>query len=218
MNFSLPLFPLGTVLFPGMLLPLHIFEERYRRLIGTRYGEEPIFGVVLTKQGREVADEPAIHEIGTAAELVGAGRYPDGRYDLIVRGSRRFRVHGQNWSTGYLTADVEWLEEPPGAPGSPSLAHQAGLAFEQFLTAFERATGADISRQDLPVDPTELAYALCARIPLDTWERQRLLEQPTTTDRLIHLLAIVRRERDLLLATGAGGATVDRPGLRFTAN
>jgi Lon protease-like protein len=86
----LPLFPLGTVLFPGMLLPLHVFEERYRTLMRDQQGRDPIFGVVLTSQGREVADTPEIHRVGTAASLVAAGRYPDGRYDLVVRGGRGF--------------------------------------------------------------------------------------------------------------------------------
>src|SRR5262245_23460490 len=88
---SLPVFPLGTVLFPGMVLPLHIFEDRYRRLMRDRQGAEPIFGVALTSRGQEVGDEAEIHRVGTAASLVGAGRYPDGRWDVVVQGGRRFR-------------------------------------------------------------------------------------------------------------------------------
>ena len=96
----LPLFPLGTVLFPGMLLPLHLFEERYRCLMRDRQGADPIFGVVLTRHGREVGDRPEIHAVGTAASLLGAGRYPDGRYDVVVRGTRRFRVEAGDWERG----------------------------------------------------------------------------------------------------------------------
>ena len=105
----IPLFPLGVVLFPGMLLPLHLFEERYRRLMQVRRGNDPIFGVVLTRQGREVGDQPEVHEVGTAATLLGAGRYPDGRYDIVVRGGRRFRVEEGDWASSYLTASVSWL-------------------------------------------------------------------------------------------------------------
>ena len=116
----LPVFPLGLVLFPGMLLPLHLFEERYLRLMEERRGVDPIFGVVLTKQGGEVGDQPEIHHIGTAARLLGAGRYPDGRYDIIVRGGRRFRVDGGDWTAGYFTASVTWLDEVPPASRAES--------------------------------------------------------------------------------------------------
>ena len=105
----IPLFPLGVVLFPGMLLPLHLFEERYRRLMQVHQGNDPIFGVVLTRQGREVGDQPQVHEVGTAATLVAAGRYPDGRYDIVVRGGRRFRVEEGDWASSYLTASVSWF-------------------------------------------------------------------------------------------------------------
>ena len=81
----IPIFPLGVVLFPGMLLPLHLFEERYRKLTAERQGSEPIFGVVLTRQGREVRDRPDIHEVGTVATLVAAGRYPVARFAVVVR-------------------------------------------------------------------------------------------------------------------------------------
>ncbi len=222
MNERLPLFPLGTVLFPGMLLPLHLFEERYRRLMRDREGASPLFGVVLTRQGREVSDEPAIHPVGTAAELVGSGRYPDGRYDLVVRGGRRFRVGGEDWSNGYLTAEVDWLgDEPAGDDRQERLraqARQVARAYEGFLVAFERANRVELRREELPEEPEELAYAVCVRLPLDPWERQRLLEQPAAGELLEALLGVLRRERGLLLETGTGGATVERPGQRFTAN
>ena len=216
----LPLFPLGTVLFPGMLLPLHVFEDRYRRLMADRAGVDPIFGVVLTRHGREVGDQPEIHGVGTAASLLGAGRYPDGRYDLVIRGGRRFRVAAGDWDRGYLTATVTWLDEELGTPLDtlPTLADRVAQAYEQFLSAFEQATGLEVPREDLDIAPPALAYAVCARLPLDTWERQRLLEDASTADRLTRLLAILRRERDLLLETGAGGATVTHPGTRFSAN
>lgn len=219
---DLPLFPLGTVLFPGMLLPLHIFEDRYRRLMEARRGSDPVFGVVLTREGREVADEPEIHAIGTAARLVGAGRYPDGRYDIVVQGDRRFRVEAGNWGAGYLTATVTWIDEPMGeldsAVGRDGLRRAAVTAFERFLAAFERTNGVDLPRAELSDDPLTASYTLCSLVPIDTWERQQLLEAPTVSDRLGRLVTILRRERDLLLTTGAGGATVNHPGTRFSPN
>lgn len=221
---SMPLFPLGAVLFPGMLMPLHIFEERYRRLMTERDGMDPIFGVVLTSHGREVGDRPEIRAVGAAATLVAAGRYPDGRSDIIIRGGWRFRVRPetQDWSSGFLVAEIDRLPEHPGA--SPEgielggLAAQAATQFERFIAAFEQATGANLPREPLPDVPADLAWAICSRVPLDTWERQRLLERTTTRERLLDLGAILRRERDLLVTTGVGGAAVARPGGAFTPN
>ncbi len=216
----LPLFPLGVVLFPGMLLPLHLFEERYRRLMQDRQGSDPIFGVVLTRHGREVGDRPETHRVGTAASLVGAGRYPDGRYDVVVRGGRRFRVEAEDWNAGYLVASVSWLDGPEPAPGDralDALATRVARAYDGFVDLFARAADVEVPRDDLGGAPEDVAYAVCARMPLNTWERQALLEEPTTQARLEHLLTILRRERTLL-EEGAGGPAVERPGTGFLAN
>lgn len=214
----IPLFPLGTVLFPRMLLPLHLFEERYLRLMEDREGSDPIFGVVLTRQGREVGDRPEVHDVGTAATLVGLGRYPDGRFDAVVRGGRRFRVKVGDWDNGYLSSTVTWLDEPDGTADLGPIAARAARAHDEFLVAFERTNGIEVPREGLGDDPAEVAYAICARLPLNTWERQGLLEAASTGDRLNDLLTILRRERTLLEQTGAGGAAVERPGARFLAN
>ena len=217
----LPLFPLGTVLFPGMLLPLHLFEERYRRLMEERQGTNPIFGVVLTRQGHEVGDRPEVHEVGTAATLVGAGRYPDGRFDIVVRGARRFRLLSGNWDHDYLTGDVAWLDGadgPAAESGTGLLAGQVARAYERFLTALAGAMGAAVPREELGGDPEGLAYAICARLPVNTWERQRLLEASSSSDRLRDLLSILRRERALLTETNAGGPALERSGLGFSSN
>ena len=218
----LPLFPLGTVLFPGMLLPLHLFEERYRRMMRDRQGADPIFGVVLTRHGREVGDRPEIHEVGTAATLLGAGRYPDGRYDVVVRGTRRFRVEAGDWERGYLMGTITWLDDSlssaPAESGLVDLARELVRAYERFLIAIERASGAEVPRDDLGGEPGALAYAVCARLPLNTWERQRLLEETSMRDRLTRLLGILRREKDLLQETDAGGAVVEHLGARFLPN
>jgi uncharacterized protein len=218
---NLPLFPLGTVLFPGMVLPLHLFEERYRRLMTERRHEDPVFGVELTRRGREVADEPEVHDIGVAASLIGAGEYEDGRWDVIVRGGRRFRIVAGDWSAGYLTGSVEWLEEPPGVPESAALdplAEQASLLFDRFLRALERTVGEELPRKDLPTRPAERAWALCSRLPVETWERQRLLEISSTAERLEELVATLRREHDLLVNTGIGGSAPHHPGSGFSVN
>src|SRR6476469_494249 len=88
----LALFPLNTVLFPGMPLPLHIFEERYKLMIGRCIEENRPFGVVLIRSGPEVGGPATPHVVGTTAEISGWKRLEDGRLNLIVMGTERFRI------------------------------------------------------------------------------------------------------------------------------
>ena len=126
----LPLFPLGhTVLFPGVVLPLHVFEERYRELVRTLVelpeGARRRFGVVAIRQGWEVGEDAvsALHDVGCAAELRRVSRYPDGRYDIVTVGTDRFRLRSvDRESRPYLVGRVEWLpaEPLPGPPEPPA--------------------------------------------------------------------------------------------------
>lgn len=217
----LPLFPLGTVLLPGMYLPLHLFEERYRRLITERRHADPVFGIVLTRRGREVGENPEIHDTGVAATLVAAGEYADGRWDVIVQGGERFRVLNGNWDKGYMTGTIDWLGDPPGEDTPDRIAALADTAaeqFERFLKALERAVGEEVPRQPLPEDPAGRAWAISHRLPVESWDKQRLLESPTTAHRLIDLIAMCRREHDLLVNTGIGGAAGGYAGSGFSPN
>src|SRR5690242_19488127 len=121
---TLPLFPLGTVLLPGLVLPLHIFEERYRTLVGELL-ELPAdaprrFGVVAIQQGREVGPHSAtsLYDVGCTATLAVVRAYPDGRYDLMTIGAERFRVTRLDPDSAlYLRAEVRWLPEVEGGAG-----------------------------------------------------------------------------------------------------
>jgi Lon protease-like protein len=218
---SLPLFPLGTVLLPGMYLPLHLFEERYRRLITERRHEDPVFGIVLTRRGREVGDTPEVHPVGVAATLVAAGEYEDGRWDVVVQGGEVFRILDGDWEKGYLTGRIEWIAETPGDDDPEriaSLADTASTQFDRFLQALERVVGEELPRKPLPDNPAERAWAIAHRLPVETWDKQRLLEAPTTADRLRDVIAISRRERDLLVNTGIGGTSGHHAGSGFSPN
>ncbi len=105
----IPLFPLHTVLFPGAVLPLHIFEERYRQLVR----ESRDFGVVLIREGREVGSVPQVHDVGTVATLQEVEALPDGRYNVVARGLQRFRLLSTAEPAPYLMGEVEPLEDPP---------------------------------------------------------------------------------------------------------
>src|SRR6201991_2167738 len=118
MGEMLPLFPLGAVLYPGMLLPLHIFEERYRQLVSDLLdGADPRrFGVIAIRKGRETGVDgvSALYEIGCTATLRQIAKYEDGQFDIVTVGSQRFRLTGLDDSREYLQAEVELLDESTG--------------------------------------------------------------------------------------------------------
>jgi len=192
----LPLFPLGTVLFPGVLLPLHIFEERYRQLVrdllvGPHESRE--FGVVAIREGREVGADSirALHRIGCVARLRRVEPYDDGRFDVVTSGSQRFRLLAVDDSRPYLQGDVEMLGEPDGDPGT-GLAALVAAAYADYREALGIA-------DDEPTDDARaLSYAVAAGTVLDLTDRQRLLEAPDTASRLRAELALLRRESTLI--------------------
>jgi Lon protease-like protein len=219
---SLPLFPLESVLFPGMVMSLHIFEERYRALLVDRADNDPIFGVVLTRTGREVFDQPTVHRVGTAASVLDIVRYDDGRADVAVRGGRRFHVREGHWDTGYMTATIEWLDQDGPAFSTTPETNEALVevleTFDSYLDALARMLGVELERGSMGNDPAQAAYGICSLLPLPVAQRQRLLEADTTLGLLDELLGTLRRERELLLATGIVGGGLEHPGMRFSPN
>ncbi|MEV7231760.1 LON peptidase substrate-binding domain-containing protein [Polymorphospora sp. NPDC051019] len=214
MNQRLPMFPLGTVLFPGLVLPLHIFEERYRELVrhlvGLPDGTPREFGVVAIRKGWEVrpaagppgtapASGPVtLHEVGCTAEIRQVTELPDGRFDIVTVGRRRFRITGIDEQTEpYLTADVEWLPEPAGQEAVADLLAPRVLAlFRRYLTLI-RTDSAEIAEQ-LPDDPTVLSHLVAATAVLTVTDRQSLLCAPDTASRLRAELRLLSREAALL--------------------
>jgi len=204
----IPLFPLSHVLLPGMPLPLHVFEDRYRQLLDD-IAEAPggaHFGVVALRTGTEaqtewtVEDEPQLEPVGTLAEILELEPRADGTSDLLSVGSRRFRIV-ELIADGkpYLRAEVEYLVEEDG----PLTATQAARA-RDLLALYDailmklagRATGSE-----LPDDPNQLSYQIAARLPLPPAERQALLVSETTSARLERLATLLRREIALLRGT-----------------
>lgn len=133
---ELPLFPLHSVLCPGVALPLHIFEPRYRLMIGHCIDRNQPFGVVLIREGREVGPHRGhLADVGTTALIRQAGRYPDGDLDLMVVGGQRFRVEALDGDREpYLVGHVTLLDEPLGAPEDAELvAERVGRRFLRYL-------------------------------------------------------------------------------------
>jgi Lon protease-like protein len=143
---DIPLFPLRSVLCPGVALPLHIFEERYRLMVNRCIDQDEPFGVVLLRQGSEVGPARGqLAAIGTTATIRRAGTYPDGRLDILTVGQQRFRLEGvDNVSEPYLMGQVSLLEEPIGPEAEAvERAQKVGQRFIEYLELLQPAGDAD---------------------------------------------------------------------------
>jgi Lon protease-like protein len=152
---ELPLFPLHAVLCPGVALPLHVFEERYRLMVERCVETSTPFGVVLIREGRETGPlDGRISRVGTTAEIREVGRYPDGRFDLMTVGGRRFRIETLTDSEEpYLIADIRYLREPVGDPDmARTLADRVSSRFLRYLEVLQPALEDDEDESDYEVD------------------------------------------------------------------
>lgn len=216
---TLPLFPLNTVLFPGMPLPLRVFEERYLRMLHDQRGADPVFGVVLIRTGRESGSVPEVHSTGTAASLASNQHRTTERTNIVVTGGSRFRINDVDWTRGYGLASIEYLDETMAeSEDIDSLVRGTKELLRRYVRGITRVTGRRFDQVRLPIDPVACSWELAARLPLHTWERQSLLEQPLTVDRLQALRYILRRELALLYGAGAAGLAMNHPGGSFTLN
>ncbi len=188
----LPLFPLKTVLFPGAPLPLHVFEERYKLMIGRCIQERAPFGVVLIRSGEEVGGPAEPHDIGTSARITHVQRLPDGRMNLLVVGERRFRVAGLDRSEAYLVGDVAYLSSAEvDAPEAEEEAQRVAALFGEQFRLVMAVTGQWVRRVALPEEPDRLADFVAGHVDLPPPTKQELLETLSVPGRL-------RREVELL--------------------
>ena len=203
MSETLPLFPLGTVLFPGLLLPLHIFEDRYRQLVGDLMdGPEPRhFGVIAIRQGRETGVDgiQALHEIGCIATLRHVQPLEDGRYDVVTVGTQRFRLAGLDDSKAYFQGEVELLAEETGDEADAARAARVVRdGFRAYLGALAERGVTQISAPELPEDPVTLSYLVAASMIIDLGDRQALLAETDALHRLTAERALLSRELTML--------------------
>jgi len=217
MGEMLPLFPLGAVLYPGMVLPLHVFEERYRQLVRDLLdGPEPRrFGVIAIRKGRETGIDGvrSLYEIGCTATLRRVSRHPDGRLDIITVGTQRFRLSGLDETRPYLQGEVEMLADEPVDPASAGPAVRVvQAAFREYLDVLIEWGGATVRLEELPDEPVLLSYIVAAAMIIDLPERQALLAESDTLRRLAMQRALLSREAAMLRTTTSRPA----PDLRNT--
>jgi Lon protease-like protein len=192
---TIPLFPLNTVLFPRQPLPLHIFEPRYRAMIGDCVVMQKPFGVVLIRSGDEVGETPVPFEVGTTAAIKQIQRLEDGRMNILCVGVNRFRIHELLESKQYLTARVELLHFPPPLPErlAPVLPEMRHL-LDRYLQLLKAADNSDIKIAVMPSDGEELLglAEMALQVPLK--RKQSLLEIDDLVNAMITACALLRSE------------------------
>ncbi len=205
---AMPMFPLGTVLFPHATLPLHLFEERYRALAEACLRGDGRFGVVLIAKGSEVGGGDERYDVGTVARIVEAARTPDGRYLLATVGTERFRVKKWLPDDPYPRAEIEVLGEAKRVPddlGERRDDVQRLLARVLAMSAELGDRAAPVGSAVLDDDPLQASFEAAARAPIGPLDAQRLLELDDPAERFARLEAMLVDAAEVLELRLAGG-------------
>jgi uncharacterized protein len=188
------MFPLGTVLFPYALLPLHVFEPRYRMMTRRVLDTDQEFGVVLIERGSEVGGGDVRFDVATVARVVQAQEMPDGRYALATVGMRRVRVVEWLADDPYPQAHVEAIDDAAADPGASAARDRVVDALEAVAMLARRIDERVPSPPPLDADPVRASYEAAALAPIGPLDAQRVLEATGVTERL-ELLAMLIDER-----------------------
>jgi Lon protease-like protein len=196
----LPLFPLDqVVLYPGMSLPLRIFEERYKVMIGACQVTDQLFGVLLIRSGSEVGAPAEPERIGCTARMLRVDRLPDGQMLILTIGEQRFRLVGpaRVMPDGYLVGDVRMLADEPSSPIPAELLSSVTEEFGRYqagMLARSDRNNDPVSPPELSLDPLRLSYQVASTLHVHPRERQHLLELNDVASRLQEELSMLRRE------------------------
>jgi Lon protease-like protein len=215
----LPIFPLNTVLFPGMPLPLRIFEDRYLRMLADRASVEPAFVVSLIESGEEVGAEPVFHRIGTAARLVTMNARSTNQVDILVVGEHRRRISTEDWNRGYAMAEADVLPDREfDRDEANALLRTARNTYGVFMKGISRVMDLGFDAPTLSDDPALASFDIASRLPLHTWEQQAILEDQDPLSRIQAVTTLLNREVSLLYRGGMAGVPLQYPGGRFALN
>jgi len=217
------MFPLNTVLFPGMTMELHVFEDRYRALVHHLLTipdrSQRLFGVVAIREGYEVGSHgvQSLHRVGCVAQMTTVVPAEDGRFDIGIVGRERFHLRAIDTSLPYLVGTVETMpdaSDPAARPGRTSVAAaRARETFSVYRSRVSEVRGADVLDVELPDDPVYLSYTLAATCLLTLRERQALIETGSADERLVLLRNAMREEMRAMRALASLPATeVSRTG------
>ena len=198
MTDTLPMFPLGTVMFPGVSMPLRVFEDRYRALVHhlLRVSDpvERVFGSVAIREGYEVGDHgnQSLYRIGCRVRMTEVEAHSDGTFDLVGVGLDRFALDRLDTRGPYPVGHVTARPEP-----SPAVPEQVVEKARAMFTAYQTALGGirgEPEPAQLPRDPAYLSWALAALVPLPMPDRQALLEAEDAEARLRLMTDLLRGE------------------------
>ncbi len=200
-QYTLPLFPLNTVLFPGMPLPLHIFEERYLQLVTECLENREPFGVVLIKEGAEVGGTAVPHPVGTSAIITETSTRDDGRMDIHVIGYQRFRILTLSHDRPFLSALVE-LYPPLEDETAEAYARTEQLRphLEQYIQLLGDLSEAEVKLDPVPEKPLLVAYLTAVLLQVPQSDKQDLLATGTVPEILALETKLLLREQRLLKA------------------
>jgi Lon protease-like protein len=197
------MFPLGTVLFPYAMLPLHVFESRYRIMTRHCLDGDREFGVVLIERGSEVGGGDTRFDTGTVARIVQAAELADGRWALATVGIRRFRVLRWHDDDPYPRAEIEALVEPAATADDRRARDRVESALRDVFTLWRRIDDRVPAEPPVPADdPAQAAFEMAAAAALGPLDAQRVLEAPDTAVRLALLEGLLGERAELLRARG----------------
>ena len=219
---ELPVFPLPLVLFPGVPLPLHIFEERYRRMLADVRASNNLFGLSYFVSESALEDRPPVGHVGCSTEVVEVQALPDGRSNILTVGVARYRVlEYVERGDPYLVARVEFFEDEE--EDADVVARRAGEVTEMFMRIARAMRTINDERGGLPElpqdDPERLSFLVAAVVEMDAEAKQQLLELRSTTERLRRLYTLLSqavesyetraRTHELARGNGHAGKKID---------
>jgi uncharacterized protein len=214
----LPIFPLGQVLFPGMPLTLHIFEERYKQLLQDLKRTDNRFVVALIREGVEVGGDADPHSVGCIAEAVQLQPVPGGTYIVRAVGRERVSIGPlDHTSEPYLVGEVTILEEEP-VDLETAHALRVSKSFEEYAKLLVSLTGDELEGIELPDDPLILSSLVASMLQVPAEKKQVLLELGGSTARLEAESALLRVELPLLRSLAGAGKPPKSDGSPFSLN
>src|SRR5262245_20856279 len=186
---EIALFPLpNLVLFPHIVVPLHIFEERYKLMINACIDAGDIFGIVLLRSGADEESEETIHRVGVTARIVEVERLEEGRMNILCEGERRFRIYRFTHKTPFWKGDVEFIEDDERS-ATEALYEQVAELYRSVVNLSAKLSGSQEAELVLPDSSTDLSYMVSYVLDIESEDKQKLLEMDSTAERLRMLLA-----------------------------
>jgi Lon protease-like protein len=201
---QLPLFPLPLVLLPNEVLPLHIFEPRYRQMLTDIELRRNLFGITLFDPDEALSERPPVGSVGCAAEVREVSTLPDGRSNIISAGIIRYRLlEYVDIGTPYLSAEVEFFEDEtePDEDAVQTLGDEVFDLFERIAKAAFKLSGSRGSFPEIPkTDPESLSFLVTASFNLDNDVKYKMIEMTSTSERLTKLRNILLQAVDKMEA------------------